>query len=250
MREDVETSAGNTPSALGPEDRGLQPLRVAHHRPMFQRDFICLAQKISQNVFIKSSFWCQQWILLYYWKESKAKVPACTVNLSKQKMFLKKLLHYFYNKPQPNSKLNKCSFKTNLFFFNHRQKYFLCFHSSANTSPPYWCRLHREPRDLPLMVFLLRGHSHWNTARGWWEGGFEHINVALCPFWFVSLFDRTMNAAKICLRGTSRDGKGSHPSALIWQEPRLRKRCMCFYRIVQGHLVLLICSECKNTELP
>lgn len=73
----------------------------------FQRDFICLAWKISQTGFIRRTFVCQQWILLYYWKESKAKVPACTVNLSKQKMFLKKLQHYFYNKPQPNSKLNK-----------------------------------------------------------------------------------------------------------------------------------------------
>lgn len=75
--------------------------------PHFKEIFICLAWKISQAVFIRRSFVCQQWILLYYWKESKAKVPACTVNLSKQKMFLKKLRHYFYNKPQPNSKLNK-----------------------------------------------------------------------------------------------------------------------------------------------
>lgn len=75
--------------------------------PHFKEIFICLAWKISQTVFIRGSFVCQQWILLYYWKESKAKVPACTVNLSKQKMFLKKLRHYFYNKPQPNSKPNK-----------------------------------------------------------------------------------------------------------------------------------------------
>lgn len=75
--------------------------------PHFKEIFICLTWKISQAVFIRRSFVCQQWILLYYWKESKAKVPACTVNLSKQKMFLKKLRHYFYNKPQPNSKLNK-----------------------------------------------------------------------------------------------------------------------------------------------
>lgn len=190
----------------------------------------------------------------YYITERNQKLKCLRVQLiyPNRKCFLKNYCTIFItNLSQTQNWINRiCSFKTNLFFFNHGQKYFLCFHSSANTSPPYWCRLHREPRDLPLMVFLLRGHSHWNTARGWWEGGFEHINVALCPVWFVSLFDRTMNAAKICLRGTSRDGKGSHPSALIWQEPRLRKRCMCFYRIVQGHLVLLICSECKNTELP
>lgn len=155
----------------------------------------------------------------YYITERNQKLKCLRVQLiyPNRKCFLKNYSAIFTaNLSQTQNRINRiCSFKANFFFFfNRGQKYFLCFHSPANTSPLF---PPPQPLSMPaacgspeictdgistLGVFTLK---HIPGLVGRQISRYHHGQAVVC-------FNRTINMAKI-LKGTRSIRKGSHPIA-------------------------------------
>lgn len=196
---------------------GSHALRVAHHRSTFQRDFISLSWKISRAVYIKSSFWCQQWILLCYWKESKPKCLRVQLIYPNRKCFLKNYGTIFItNLSQTQNWINIiCSFKTNLFFLILGKNTFLAFiHQLILHTHPH-IRAQRFACD-GISASEAFGLNHLPRPVGRRR---KHVMFASRPVCGFYLF-LTINKARKCLKGAGSDGKGCNPKALIDQEPK------------------------------
>lgn len=150
--------------------QGSAPLHLLIITPCLQEILSAWHGRIPKMFSLRAAFDASN--EYYYITERNQKLKCLRVQLiyPNRKCFLKNYSAIFTaNLSQTQNRINRiCSFKANFFFFfNRGQKYFLCFHSPANTSPPFppspnhcLCRLRVGAQRFAQMGFLLWGYSH------------------------------------------------------------------------------------------